>query len=132
MPLARLWRALVVVMTAALALSLPAPAHAAPAGHRSLLVVAVPGLLWSDLESMPHLRAFTADAQVGNLSVKSLSSVTRCADGLLTLSAGARVGHVPESCEVDIPSYEEARQRNIDGPFAAQFGAFGQALHDAG
>src|SRR5690349_9086840 len=81
---------------------------------------------------MPHLQEFLAGAAVGDLSVKSLTSVTRCGDGLLTLSAGARAGHATGPCDVDILTEEEARTLNADGPFEARLGAFGQALQDAG
>jgi hypothetical protein len=126
-------RTCTAVLGALLALSLTSasPASAADDGPQ-LLVVAVPGLLWDDVPDMPQLQEFLGGAAVGNLSVKSLTSVTRCGDGLLTLSAGARAGHATAPCDVDILTEEEARKLNADGPFEARLGAFGQALQDGG
>jgi hypothetical protein len=129
----RPWRvcaALLLAVLASIGVAPPASADA-PASTR-LLVVAVPGLLWDDVREMPHLREFVDGAAVADLSVKSLASVTRCGDGLLTLSAGSRVGHATAPCDVDIFTEEEARELNADGPFEARLGAFGQALQDAG
>jgi hypothetical protein len=112
----------------------PAAVGSASAADESprLLVIAVPGLLWDDVSDMPNLQDFADNAAIGNLSVKSKTSVTRCGDGLLTLSAGARAGYATAPCDVDILTEEEARELNADGPFEARTGAFGQALQDAG
>lgn len=117
------------VIALSLAAASPVAADAPPP---QLLVIAVPGLLWEDVADMPKLQEFLSGAAIGDLSVKSLTSVTRCGDGLLTLSAGARVGHATGPCDVDIFTEEEARELNADGPFEARLGAFGQALQNAG
>jgi hypothetical protein len=123
---------LALSLTSAASAYAAAAAAAAPYGPPRLLVIAVPGLLWDDVSDMPQLQEFIDGAAVGNLSVKSLTSVTRCGDGLLTLSAGARAGQATAPSDVDILTEEEARELNADGPFEARLGAFGQALQDAG
>lgn len=126
-------RTCTALLGALLALSLTSATPAAAELPRPrLLVIAVPGLLWDDVADMPRLQEFISGAAIGNLSVKSLTSVTRCGDGLLTLSAGARAGHATAPCDVDILTEEKARELNADGPFEARLGAFGQALQDAG
>ncbi|MBV9291772.1 MAG: hypothetical protein JO222_04915, partial [Frankiales bacterium] len=107
----------------------PAVAQAATPRPR-LLVVAVPGLLWSDVASMPALAHYVSTAADADLSVRSQASTTRCADGLLTLSAGARTGGAGSACTVS--SFAALARRDAGSGFTAHLGAFGQSLHNAG
>jgi hypothetical protein len=124
----------VAVGVAALA-AWPAAAAAEPAAateRTPLLVIAVPGLLWSDISDMPRLAAFLARADVAELSVKSGAPRTSCAIGLLTLSAGQRVGAGPMSCFVDQHTRTSLAERNLEGPYEAVLGSFGEQLRAAG
>ena len=63
---------------------------AAPVG--TVVVVAVPGLRWSDVDpsTTPALARLTSVGAIGALSVKAGPDVSCAADGLLTLLAGGR------------------------------------------
>ena len=62
-----------------------------PAGRR-VLVIAVPGLRWVDVESVaaPHLRALLDESSIANLATRITGHTSRPADGYLTIGAGTR------------------------------------------
>jgi hypothetical protein len=87
---------LLVALLAALAQLLGAPAAAAaedsPYHADRVVVVGVPGLVWSDVtaEQTPAIRALAEDAAIGALSVRAARSTTCLIDGWATLGAGNR------------------------------------------
>ncbi len=113
-----------------------ARAHAGGA----VVLIGVPGLLWSDLNAQdtPNLWGLAGQSAVGSLSVRTVGRVTCPYDGWLTVSAGVRsaVGYgcglspepLPAATGAVIPDYEYlhrvAGQRNA--------GALGEAVHAAG
>lgn len=103
----------------------------ATAPVRDLVVIAVPGLRWSDVARLPALQAFVATAAIGNLSVRTEPTTTRCAGGQLAFGAGARTPEASTQCLVSPGAYTAARRRVVaDGD--ARPGALGDALHAAG
>ncbi|MFF0576084.1 hypothetical protein [Streptosporangium saharense] len=128
----------------------PGAAHAAaqPAvrvtahenGPARVVLIGVPGLLWSDLSSgdTPNLWALAGQSANGSLSVRTVGRVTCSYDGWLTVSAGVRsaVGYgcglppepTPEGQGAVIPGYDYlyrvAGQRGT--------GTLGEAVHAAG
>ncbi|TKJ31541.1 hypothetical protein [Blastococcus sp. CCUG 61487] len=96
MSTSRRWALLPVLLTAlAFALGLASPAAAADgdaAAADRVLVVGVPGLLWSDVdrETTPSLWALSERGSIGALSVRAARSTTCLLDGWATLGAGNR------------------------------------------
>ncbi len=92
------WRArtLAVVGLATLAVVVlipPAPAgQAGPPSDRRVVVLAVPGLTWKDLESpaLPNLRALLDDSAVANVATRVTRVVADPGEAYLTLGAGTR------------------------------------------
>jgi hypothetical protein len=99
-----------------------------------VVIVAIPDLRWVDLESMPRLRAWSQQAAVAELSVKTANGTPRCADGSLTFAAGnrANVDREFEGCQHSPAELVALREENLTGKFGADTTAFGQALADAG
>ncbi|MEO8107149.1 MAG: hypothetical protein ABI720_07500 [Actinomycetes bacterium] len=111
-----------------------------------LIVVGVPGLDWSDVSptTTPHLAEFSASAGRGQLSVRTVSSVTCPADSWLTLSAGQRAQMIrPESTDPEevpqcptlrspmsdeIPGWDLISAENAEGKYRAVIGSLGVAL----
>jgi hypothetical protein len=125
------------LLAATLAAAPVAPAAIPPAASdvgSHVVVIAVPDLRWADLEVMPRLRSWASTAAAGELSVKTANGTPRCADGSLTFSAGdrANVDHEFEGCALSRSNFLLQQEANKSGKFAAELGAFGQALADAG
>ena len=97
----------------------------------AIVIIAIPDLRWTDLAAMPRLRAFARSSAVGNLSVKTPGSRAGCADGLLTFGAGNRVSAGVNGCTVTPGDFLAAEHAAETGPFGANVGAFGEALHTA-
>jgi hypothetical protein len=97
----------------------------------AIAIIAIPDLRWTDLAAMPRLRAFARSSAVGNLSVKTPGSRAGCADGLLTFGAGNRVSAGVNGCTVTPGDFLAAEHAAETGPFGANVGAFGEALHTA-
>jgi hypothetical protein len=122
------------VSTICFGASLPA-AHAvsaAPADQPPIVLLAVPGLLWSDVAAMPHLAALAEHSAVGELSVKTRGGVTRCAVGLLAVSAGNRTQGPASTCHVDPSLWPLIAHNNRTSRYDAQIGTLGSALQAAG
>jgi hypothetical protein len=111
---------------------LPAAFAAAPSAQivarPPVVILAVPGLQWSDFTSMPALRALAESSSVAELSVKTAATVTRCPAGLLAVSAGNRTAAPGTSCAVDMTTWPALRQLNSKTRYRADVGAFGSAL----
>ncbi|MEV8638381.1 hypothetical protein AB0395_42685 [Streptosporangium sp. NPDC051023] len=117
-----------------------ATAQATVQADGRVVLIGVPGLLWSDLspENTPNLWGLAGQSATGSLSVRTVGRVTCPYDGWLTVSAGVRsaIGYgcglppepLPEAEGAVIPHYDYlyrvARQRNA--------GALGEAVHAAG
>jgi hypothetical protein len=117
--------------------SLPA-AHATsvapvvPADQPPIVLLAVPGLLWSDVAAMPHLAALAAHSAVGELSVKTRGGVTRCAAGLLAVSAGNRTQAPVSTCHVNPSLWPDIAHTNSTSRYSARIGTLGSTLQAAG
>ncbi len=82
----------VLLAACVLALIAALPASAQEQCSRAV-VVALPGVLWSDIERFdpPHLARAIEDGAWGSMSVRTNSARTSLASGFVTLGAGARV-----------------------------------------
>lgn len=90
------------------------PAYAQPDSlPADVVVIGVPGLRWSDVESSPGLTALVNEADVGSISVKTAGPRTCPADGWLTLNAGTRA-RVSES-EGPCPALPEVKGLTVPG-----------------
>ncbi|NEK60672.1 hypothetical protein GCU56_22710 [Geodermatophilus sabuli] len=88
---ARLGVLLLAVLAVLLTTGGPAGAAPAPTADR-VLVVGVPGLVWSDVDpaGTPNLWALAEDAPISAVSVRAARSTTCLLDGWATLGAGNR------------------------------------------
>jgi hypothetical protein len=110
-------------------------ARATPAQPNSrppVVLFAVPGMVWSDVLGMPHLRELASRSSVGELSVKTRASVTRCAPGLLAVSAGNRTSAPAGPCAIDMSTWSELQAGNRRSRFDARVGLLGTTLQAAG
>jgi hypothetical protein len=110
------------------------PASAVPGSlpEPPVVLFAVPGLLWSDVQHMPHLADLATHSSVGELSVKTGRSVTRCAAGLIAVSAGNRTLAPVSQCKLDMSTWPDVRAENSDSRYDSKVGALGTALQAAG
>jgi hypothetical protein len=105
--------ALLLVALVALLTGLPlAGASAADANKPVVVLVAIPGLRWSDLADMPTLAHLVAGGSVGELSVKTAGGVTRCAAGVLAVTAGNRTGDPDGNCPIPTTDWPTLRHTN--------------------
>ncbi|MGY1662608.1 hypothetical protein ACI78Q_15425 [Geodermatophilus sp. SYSU D00705] len=90
-PVRRAAALLAVVLTVLLAGG-ATTAAAAPAGADRVLVVGVPGLVWSDLDpdATPNLWALADEAPISAVSVRAARATSCLLDGWATLGAGNR------------------------------------------
>jgi hypothetical protein len=100
--------------------------------RREVVLVAVPGLLWSDVATMPALRDLAERSSVGELSVKTQGTTTRCAAGLLAVSAGNRTSSPTTACAVSMATWPAIRARNAGTRYRAAVGSLGQTLRSNG
>ena len=126
--------ALLAATLAAVPIAPAAASASVPTPGPRVVIVAVPDLRWADLEVMPRLRTWASTAAAAELSVKTANGTPRCADGSLTFSAGNRANadREFEGCAVSRTDFLSQQAANKSGKFAAEPGAFGQALADAG
>jgi hypothetical protein len=111
-------------------LARPAVAQSAP--HPPFVILAVPGLLWSDVETMPHLAALAAQSSVAEMSVKTSGSVTRCAAGVLAVSAGNRTRAPVADCPLKLPYPRALAYANRHSQYDARLGGLGTTLQANG
>jgi hypothetical protein len=104
------------------------PAAAAPAGFTQVVVLGVPGLLWSDVTAMPTLRGLAASSATGVLTVKTAGSTTRCAAGLLAVSAGNRTTASSAGCSIPASSWPALSASNRGSRYRTTLGALGTVL----
>ncbi|HVY09312.1 MAG TPA: hypothetical protein VHB18_04100 [Mycobacteriales bacterium] len=83
-------RVAALLLGVAALLGVTSPAAGAATGGPVVVLIAVPGLQWSDVANMPTLAHFVQGAAVGELSTKTAGGVTRCAAGELAVGAGNR------------------------------------------
>lgn len=125
----------VAVLTAALAAApaFGAPAPAQPVHNARVVIVAVPDLRWADVAAMPGLQTWARSAAAAELSVKTESGTPRCADGEVTFNAGERANASSvHGCSISPATFRAVRAHARSNGFAADPGAFGQALQAAG
>jgi hypothetical protein len=101
-------------------------------GPHEVLVVSLPGLLWSDVAAMPTLRGLMARGAVGSLTAKADGTSTRCLSGSLTFSAGNRALATGPGCDIPPGDWRSLRSANLASSYAAEIGALGSALTAAG
>jgi hypothetical protein len=95
-------------------------------------LVAIPGLQWSDVASMPNLARFVSGAAVGELSVKTAGGVTRCAAGILAVTAGNRTGSPNGNCAIPPSSWGSLAHNNRVGKYRSTLGLLGTTLESGG
>lgn len=99
---------------------------------RQVVIIAVPGLLWSDLATMPALSAYAATSSIGSLVVRGQPPASRCADGSLTFAAGNRAAAGgTTSCVIDQPTRAALQTALSRGRYGADIDAFGDELQAA-
>ncbi|QFG23009.1 hypothetical protein F7P10_19685 [Actinomadura sp. WMMB 499] len=119
-------------------------AEAEPEGR--VVVVGVPGLLWSDVdrENTPALWGMVEDGSGAALSVRTTRRLTCPTDGWLSVSAGQRArlpdgncglpatpGRTPEGGAV-APGWQAIAKDNAGTGYHARVGLLGDAVHAAG
>ncbi|HWC36722.1 MAG TPA: hypothetical protein VG650_18080 [Mycobacteriales bacterium] len=108
-------------------------AGAPPSGSPPVTVLlAIPGLSWADVASMPTLQRFVAGAAVGELSVKTAGGITRCAAGMLAVTAGNRTTSVTGNCRILPSTWPALKAANSHTKYKSTIGLLGTALRQAG
>ncbi|GAA4238852.1 hypothetical protein GCM10022254_56530 [Actinomadura meridiana] len=130
-----------------------ARAEAAPSGR--VVIVGVPGLMWSDIgrTETPALWKLVAGGSAAGLSIRTTRTNTCPTDGWLTLSAGQRSRLPHRSCALPAapilpgqrsptgpppvggaiaPGWPEIKSDNADTNYHAQVGLLGDAVQRAG
>ncbi|MBE1532523.1 hypothetical protein [Actinomadura algeriensis] len=122
-----------------------APAAAEPAGR--VVVIGVPGLLWSDVdeENTPALWGLAEDGADAALSVRTTRRLTCPTDGWLTVSAGQRARSPHGDCGLPAspgtaapeggavaPGWAAIKKDNAGTGYHAKVGLLGDAVHAAG
>jgi hypothetical protein len=125
--------ALLLVAVFALLAGLPlAGASAAPAPKPVVVFVAIPGLRWSDVVAMPTLTHLAGQGSVGELSVKTGGTVTRCAAGILAVTAGNRTEDADGKCPILATGWPRLRDSNATSEYKTTIGLLGTSLDQAG
>ncbi|WP_433243305.1 hypothetical protein [Actinomadura nitritigenes] len=135
--------------------SVPASAARAAAISGRVVIIGIPGLMWSDVsaETTPALWGLTRDGSAGGLSVRTTRTSTCPTDGWLTLSAGQRSrlahgdcalppnpilpgqpspGGTPPAGGAVAPGWPAIKSDNAGTGYHAQIGLLGDAVHAAG
>ncbi|HEX3706354.1 MAG TPA: hypothetical protein VHV76_06955 [Mycobacteriales bacterium] len=129
--IARRVAALLFGVAAVLGLAMPA-ASAVPASGPVVVLVAIPGLQWSDVAAMPTLARFVSGAAVGELSVKTAGGVTRCAAGILAVTAGNRTGDSDGNCPIVPETWPVLSLNNHRSKYRTTLGLLGTSLRQGG
>ncbi|GGU94302.1 hypothetical protein GCM10010182_07910 [Actinomadura cremea] len=138
----------VVAGVAGLSVLFAPEAEAEPGGR--VVVVGVPGLLWSDVDeaNTPALWSMVEDGSGAALSVRTTRRLTCPTDGWLTVSSGQRArlphgdcglpaapvtsgGQAPEGGAV-APGWQAIAKDNAGTGYHAKVGLLGNAVHAAG
>lgn len=84
-------------------LAAPATAAAGPVVSEHVVVVGVPGLLWSDVteDGTPQLWGAAEDGSIGAMTVRGARSTTCVLDGWVTLGAGNRARFIEPPLPLD-------------------------------
>ena len=135
--IAALFAAVALVLLPAMASA--APASAPVSGH--VVVIGVPGLLWSDIHdtATPNLARLATHGSSAALSIKTVGAHTCPIDGWLTVSAGQRSQLRNGSCGLPpapdgnaVPGFAAMRDDNAHNKYKADVGLLGDAVHRAG
>jgi hypothetical protein len=100
-------------------------AHAQPeASDRRVLVVSLPGVIWSDLAGgeLPNLEALLGESAVAALAPRSVRAESRPGDAYLTISAGTRAIGSPALDGQQLPVDAEFAGEPAGGVFARRSG----------
>ncbi|TDC45084.1 hypothetical protein E1281_31545 [Actinomadura sp. KC345] len=131
------------------------PQRGAPAGDGRVVIVGVPGLLWSDVteKNTPALWGLTAEGSAASLSVRTTRVNTCPTDAWLTVSAGQRSRLPHGDCALPAapilsgqnsptgpppaggaiaPGWPAIKSDNADTNYHAQIGLLGDAVKSAG
>ena len=145
--------AIATVLTGTLGWSPARAAASAPSGR--VVIVGVPGLMWSDItpENTPALWGLTGEGAAAGLSVRTTRSFTCPTDGWLTVSAGQRARLPHGDCALpsapilpgqDSPTgpppaggavaagWPAVKSDNAATNYHAEIGLLGDAVHRAG
>jgi hypothetical protein len=96
-----------------------------------VVLVAIPGLRWSDIADMPTLQHLAGTGSVGELSVKTAGGVTRCAAGILAVTAGNRTGDPDGNCPIPATDWPTLRHTNGSSKYKTTIGLLGTTLRKA-
>lgn len=103
-----------------------------------VVVVGVPGLLWSDVtpEGTPQLWAAASDGSIGALTVRAARSTTCVLDGWVTLGAGNRARFIEPPLPLDAQPAEDPQlpgtaEEDLRGCFPQEGGVNLSAVVDA-
>ncbi|MCW2888610.1 MAG: hypothetical protein JWL58_5472 [Streptosporangiaceae bacterium] len=120
--------------------------HTGPAGGRRVVLLGMPGLIWSDITETgtPALWRLTAQGSAAALSVRTTTVTTCSVEGWLTISAGqrARLAHgdcalppapatIPGDPAATAPGWAAIRKDNAQTSYQAEVGLLGDAVHRA-
>ncbi|MCW2919455.1 MAG: hypothetical protein JWN52_7523 [Actinomycetia bacterium] len=143
--------AAVLVALFALFSTLSTAAFAGTARHTSagggrVVLIGVPGLLWSDItqKGTPTLWRLTAQGSAASLSVRTTTVTTCSIEGWLTVSAGQRARLAHSNCALPpapttvtggtgaaAPGWAAIKKDNAQTTYEAQVGLLGDAVHKA-
>lgn len=124
----------IVVASAAISLVTAAPLQAQEDCARSV-VLALPGVLWSDIERFepPNILQAIEDGAWGSMSVRTNSSRTSLASGFVTMGAGTRVdGGVTTGGPVEVEGQLDEESTPTEGVRVAGVGEVAAGTSDDG
>ena len=112
----------------------PASSGSSAASFGPVVVVAVPGLRWSDVDpsTTPALARLASLGAIGALSVKAGPDVSCAADGLLTLAAGARATAYGAPCGSSPTDPAAVARRNLASREQADVGVLARTVTEGG
>ncbi|WP_344828783.1 hypothetical protein [Actinocorallia longicatena] len=136
---------MIIALVAMFAVLFGIPANASSAPAKSVVVIGVPGLQWSDvtLRDTPNLWKLTGENAAAAMSVRTTTNRTCSIDGWLTVSAGQRARLKSGSCALPPepqpsgtgavePGWQAIVADNASTGYAARVGMLGDAVHRAG
>ena len=94
----------VLLLAAAAALFTPPTASAEPPAQDHVVIVGIPGLVWSDVTEAgtPQLWSAAGDGSIGAMTVRAARSTTCVLDGWVTLGAGNRARFIAPPIPLDV------------------------------
>lgn len=136
---------LFALLTAVSSAALAGTAGTARAVHGRVVLIGIPGLMWSDLTAAgtPALWRLTGQASAAALSTRTTVVTTCPVDGWLTVSAGQRARLADSDCALppapalsgagaQAPGWPLIKKDNASTGYQAHVGLLGDAVHQAG